>query len=140
MDFKDCEEIPVVNVQDLSIRKDALTFNVGGSSPQIMKRSPKKMGFKNGEERPVVNEKDKDALTLNVGGTSPQIMKRSSKKMDFKDVNEKDLSIEKDALYLGGSSPQIMEHQKHGDVDLLNEKDQDQDIRKNKILHIELFL
>ena len=97
------------------------------------------MDFKDGEELHVVNEKDKDALTLNVGETSPQIMERIPKKMDFKDV-KKDLSIELDALYLGGSSPQIMEHQKHGDVDLLNEKDQDQDIRKNKILHIELFL
>ena len=105
MNLKDGEDCPVVNGKNLSIRKDALTLNVGRSSPQIMKRSPKKMGFKDGEERPVVNEKDKDALT-----------------------------------YVGGSSPQIMEHQKHGDVDLLNEKDQDQDIRKNKILHIELFL
>ena len=139
MNLKDGEDCPVVNGKNLSIRKDALTLNVGRSSPQIMKRSPKKMGFKNGEERPVVNEKDKDALTLNVGETSPQIMERIPKKMDFKDV-KKDLSIELDALYLGGSSPQIMEHQKHGDVDLLNEKDQDQDIRKNKILHIELFL
>ena len=49
-------------------------------------------------------------------------------------VANKDLSIKKAALNVGGSSPQIMERQKYGDVDLLNEKDQDQDIRKNKIL------
>ena len=109
-----------------------------------------KMNLKEGEDRPVVNEKDlsikKDALTLNVGSSSSQIMERISKKMKLKDgeerhvANEKDLSIEKAALDVGESSPQIMERQKCGDVDLLNEKDQDQDIRKNKILHIELFL
>ena len=105
---------------------------------------PNKMNLKEGEDRPVVNEKDlsikKDALTLNVGSSSSQIMERISKKMKLKDgeerhvANEKDLSIKKAALNVGGSSPQIMERQKYGDVDLLNEKDQDQDIRKNKIL------
>ena len=103
---------------------------------------PNKMNLKEGEDRPVVNEKNlsikKDAL--NLGSSSSQIMERISKKMKLKDgeerhvANEKDLSIEKAALDVGESSPQIMERQKCGDVDLLNEKDQDQDIRKNKIL------
>ena len=100
------------------------------------------MNLKEDEERPLVNEKNlsikKDAL--NLGSSSSQIMERISKKMKLKEgeerhvVNDKDLSIKKAALNVGGSSPQIMERQKYGDVDLLNEKDQDQDIRKNKIL------